>query len=282
MELNKLEWAGSVVGVVAIMASIGLLRGSRFLMFGIVVGVVIASLPFLVSFLDSQKKKKEKESKFLEFTRDLVENVKTGTPISKAVMNLKKRDYGELSVHITKLANQLSIGLTLRKSLINFSKDVNSRVVSRAVGLISEAERAGGDIETILVSVAESINQIEILRKERKASISNLVTQGYIIFMVFIIIMLVMEFRILPMVSDLDSGGGGLGLPGGVGGGGGGEDQDFSAPLFILLLVQSFFAGLVIGKISEGSIKDGIKHSFILIALTLLIVSGARGIFGAA
>jgi flagellar protein FlaJ len=282
MELNKLEWAGSVVGVVAIMASIGLLRGSQFLMFGIVVGVVIASLPFLVSFLDSQKKKKEKESKFLEFTRDLVENVKTGTPISKAVMNLKKRDYGELSVHITKLANQLSIGLTLRKSLINFSKDVNSRVVSRAVGLISEAERAGGDIETILVSVAESINQIEILRKERKASISNLVTQGYIIFMVFIIIMLVMEFRILPMVSDLDSGGGGLGLPGGVGGGGGGEDQDFSAPLFILLLVQSFFAGLVIGKISEGSIKDGIKHSFILIALTLLIVSGARGIFGAA
>ena len=280
MEINKMEWAGVVFGFISVMGSILFLRESPFLMFGIVIGVVVGALPFMTSFLGVQKKKKEKEAKFLEFTMDLVENVKIGTPISKAILNLRRRNYGELSPHVIKLANQLGIGITLHVSLQNFSKDIGSQVISRAVGLISEAERAGGKIETILESVAESINQIQTLRKERKASISNLVTQGYIIFMVFIIIMLVMEFRILPMVSGLGGTEGSELLPGGIGGGGG--DQDFSKPLFVLLLVQSFFAGLVIGKISEGSIKDGIKHSFILLALTLLITSGARGFFAPA
>ena len=280
MNIKSTEWAGIVVGVVVMALAVVFLRGSPFLMFGIVVGLVISTLPFLISFLANQRKKKEKEAKFLEFTRDLVENVRTGTPISKAIINLRKRNYGALTSHVAKLANQLSIGITLRVGLLNFSKDIGSPVVSRAVGLISEAERAGGRIETILESVAESISQIETLRKERKASISNLVTQGYIIFMVFIIIMLVMEFRILPMVSGLGGGTEAELLPGGIGGGSGGDAQDFSTPLFILLLVQSFFAGLVIGKISEGSIKYGIKHSFILLALTLLVTSGARGIFG--
>jgi archaeal flagellar protein FlaJ len=146
-------------------------------------------------------------------------------------------------------------------------------VISRAVGLISEAERAGGKIETILDSVANSVNQIEQLRKERKAAISNLVTQGYLIFIVFIVIMLVLEFKILPLVSDLQ-GAEGLSIKTG--------DMDpdqFSMPLFIMLLVQSFFAGLVIGKISEGSVKSGFKHSFILVALTLLVTTGAKAFF---
>jgi hypothetical protein len=43
-----------------------------------------------------------------------------------------------------------------------------------------------------------------------------------------------------------------------------------------LLLFQGFFAGLVIGKISEGTIKSGLKHSFVLVAVALLISTGAN------
>jgi len=205
-----------------------------------------------------------------------VESVKSGTPISRGIINLKSRNYGALTSHVKKLASQLSLGITLTQALNTFAKDVNNKVISRAVGLISEAERAGGKIETILSSVAKSVSQIEVLRKERKASVSNLVTQGYMIFIIFIIIMLVLEFKILPLVTDL-GGGEGVSL--------GGtqvksiDPEEFSKPLFYMLLVQSFFAGLVIGKISEGSIKNGIKHSFILLAMTLLITSGAKAFF---
>jgi hypothetical protein len=62
----------------------------------------------------------------------------------------------------------------------------------------------------------------------------------------------------------------------------GGEEAaqiDFSVAFLLLLITQGLFAGLVIGKLAEGSIKSGIKHSFILVALALIISTGSRLIF---
>lgn len=276
MKLERMHWLGIGVSLLGIVGSIILFMGKPQLMsFLLVISFIVGALPFMISFLLGESRQKEKEEKFLAFVRDLVETVRSGTPISKAVINLRKRNYGTLTPHIVKLANQLSIGITLTKALESFARDTKSKVISRAVALISEAERAGGKIDTILDSVAKSVNQIEQLRKERKAAISNLVTQGYLIFFVFIIIMLVLEFKILPLVSDL-GGTEGMGLSTNVRAI---SPDQFSMPLFVMLLVQSFFAGLVIGKISEGSIKGGFKHSFILIALTLLITTGAKVLF---
>jgi flagellar protein FlaJ len=274
MKIEKMHWLGIVVGVLIAGGSFVMFGWSRLLYFLLVIALLVAAFPFAISFFIGQSRQKEKEEKFLEFTRDLVENVRSGTPVSKSILNLKGRNYGTLTSHVDKLANQLAMGIVLANALKVFARETKSRVISRAVGLISEAERAGGKIDTILDSVARSVNQIEQLKKERKAAVSNLVTQGYLIFLVFIIIMLVLEFKILPLVSDLQ---GGEDLAVSVGNL---SSDQFSRPLFIMLLVQSFFAGLVIGKISEGSVKSGIKHSFILVALTLLVTTGARVIFG--
>ncbi len=274
MKLEKMHWLGIVAAVILVVGSTILFFGSNLFYFLLVISIIVGILPFMLSLLLSQSKQKEKEEKFLAFARDLVENVRSGAPISRSIMNLRNRNYGALSSHVSKLANQLSMGITLTDALINFATETKSPVISRAVVLISEAERAGGKIDTILDSVANSVNQTEQLRKERKAAVSNLVTQGYLIFFVFIIIMLVLEFKILPLVSDLGGGDTGLAVSSkNI------NPEEFAAPLFIMLLVQSFFAGLVIGKISEGSVKKGIKHSFILVATTLLIVTGARMLF---
>ena len=274
MKLEKMHWLGIGAGVLLATGSVAIFMGSNLMYFLLVVSLLVGLLPFMLSILSKQGKYKEKEEKFLEFTRDLVENVKAGTPISKGIMNLSTRNYGELTKHVGKLANQLSIGITLSDAFTTFAKDTKSKVISRAVDLISEAERSGGRIDTILSSVSRSVNQIEQLRKERKAAISNLVTQGYLIFFIFIIIMLVLEFKILPLVSDLGGGGEGMSMTTNSM-----DSADLSTPLFVMILVQSFFAGLVIGKISEGSIKNGFKHSFILLAVTLLITTGARALF---
>jgi len=273
MKLEKMHWLGGGIALFGILVSFLFFREGKLLYFLLVLSLLTGSLPFMISFLLGQSKQREKEEKFLEFVRDLTETVRSGTPISKAIMNLRNRNYGSLTRHIQKLANQLSLGITLTAALENFAKDTKSRVISRAVSLISEAEKAGGNIETILDSVASSVNQIEQLRKERKAAVSNLVTQGYMIFFVFIIIMLVLEFKIFPLVSDLGVADGNSMSASNV------DPDSFSMPLFVMLLVQSFFAGLVIGKISEGSIKNGFKHSFILLALTLLITTGAKALF---
>jgi len=273
MNFGKTHIMGLSLGVLLIVFSFIFFHGTLMFYFLLVISFIALALPFILSIFSTESIQKEREEKFLEFIRDLVENVRSGTPIVKSILNLQNKDYGALGPHVRKLSNQLQLGISLEKSFYNFSLETKSQVIERSVDLITEAQRAGGNITSILESISKSVNQTEILKKERKATVSNLVTQGYIIFMIFIIIMLVLEFRILPLVSELSSTDGLSVNAGNV------NPNQFSTPLFVLIIVQSIFAGLVIGKISEGTIRRGIHHSFILLVITLLITTGAKAFF---
>ena len=48
--------------------------------------------------------------------------------------------------------------------------------------------------------------------------------------------------------------------------------------IFLMLaLIQGFFAGLVIGKLSEGEVLSGFKHSLILMAISFFLMTLAQG-----
>jgi flagellar protein FlaJ len=282
MEIEKKHIFGIIAAVLILAAAILFLRDNKVFYFMLGIAVVVGALPFIFSLTMEGKKEKENNDMFLEFSRNLVESVKSGTPISKSILNVKNKNYGSLTPYINKLANQISLGIPVQEAFQNFASDVNSATITRAVMLISEAEKAGGQIESILESVAKSVSEIEKLKKERRAAIYGLVVQGYIIFLIFIAIMIVLEFNVLPIAKDLAGGLGGSEIFGaGMSPVTGGETidvQQLSLPFLLLILAQGLFSGLIIGKLSEGSIKAGIKHSFILVALAFLITSGARAI----
>jgi len=274
MEFKKLHWMGIGLGLIVILVALSIANTELFF-FVLGMGVLIGVLPFLFTILSENKIAEEKEEMFLEFARNLVESVKTGTPISKSIINVKDRSYGMLSENISKLANQISLGIPLNSALNTFAKDVGNRTISRALTLIGHAERAGGEIGEILEAVAEAVNMSEKLKKERKAAISTLVVQGYIIFFIFIAIILIMQFKILPMIS-------GIANTNVFGNEGGAEisSEELSNAFLYLLLIQGFFSGLAIGKLAEGSVKPGIKHSFALTFCSFIISTGANLFFG--
>lgn len=282
MKSKKIQWIGIGLSIAIIIFSF-FLYGTKFFFFVFGIGVLIGLAPFVFSIINETRIASEKEEMFLEFSRNLVESVKTGTPINKSIINVKDKPYGVLGENIKKLANQISLGIPLEKALQTFSRDVKNRAISRALTLIGQAEKSGGEIGGILESVTEAISTVEKLKKERKAAISTLVVQGYIIFFVFIVIILVLQFQIIPLLVDIapDLGeAAGIGI-GGVGGGGAPiTPQEISSSFLYLLLVQGFFSGLAIGKLSEGNIKAGVRHSFILMLLAFLIATGANVLFG--
>jgi flagellar protein FlaJ len=282
MEIKKIHYIAIGAGLF-ILAMSFLFRETKlfFLLAGI--GVLVAILPFVLSLIRESRDEAEKEEMFLEFTRNLVESVKTGTPISKSIMNLKDKGYGVLGVHIKKLANQIALGIPLNMALQVFAKDVNNITVSRTIILIGQAEKAGGDIGEILEAVAEAVSMSDKLKKERMAAISTLVVQGYIIFFVFMVIILIMQFQILPMVSgiaELGSLGGSAFSEIGATGGGQVDQAELSNSFLYLLLIQGFFTGLIIGKLGEGGVKAGIKHSFALMLISFVVSAGANIILG--
>lgn len=280
-----MHWFGIVAAVVLILADIFIFWGDQ-KMFIFIIGISlgIVAVPFIVGLTIENKEEQKINEMFLEFSRNLAESVATGTPISKAIVNMKKKNYGLLNPHIRKLANQIEIGIPISRALQTFSHDIGSPVVIRATALINEAERSGGEIDYILDSTAKSISEVEKLKKERKSTLSSLMVEGYIIFFVFIAIVLVMEFKIIPLTE-------GIGSFGGLGGNLNFQNveaaqeaapqfssADFTKPLTYLLLTQGIFMGLVIGKLTEGKLQAGIKHSLIL-AITAFLVSTAARIF---
>ncbi len=274
--MKKIYWIGFTFSLIVVILSLFFI-GTKFFFFILGIGILLGVAPFVILTIYETRVANEKREMFLEFARNLVESVQTGIPISKSIINVKSKSYGVLSGNVEKLANQISLGIPLNIALEIFSKDVNNQNISRALKLIGQAERAGGDIGEILESVAEAVNMSNKLKIERKAIISTLVVQGYIIFFVFIVIILIMQFKIFPMLSDLTL------VESIEAGETAGEtiDQKTIANSFLyLLLIQGFFNGLTIGKLAEGNAKSGIKHSFALMILSFFISTGANIFFG--
>jgi archaeal flagellar protein FlaJ len=278
MRVKIYHIAGVFLGVI-IMTMAFLFLGQTLFPILIGGGVIVAALPFVVSVINENRISAEKEEMFLEFARNLVESVKTGTPVSRSIVNIKNKPYGVLTKHIEKLSNQIAIGIPLGTALTIFAKDIDNPTITRAITLIGQAEKAGGDIGGILEAVAGAVNTSDKLKKERKAAISTLVIQGYIIFIVFIAIIIVMQFRILPMLTGIAD----IGQLGELGGGAGGqtiEASEIASAFLYLLLIQGFFSGLTIGQLSEGSAKAGIKHSFALMLLAFVVSATTNLLFG--
>ena len=277
MEIRKQHWFSIIFGAIVVILGAILFWNSTILYLVVGIGVLIGVTPFMLTLMQESKDEKEKEEMFIEFSRSLVESVKSGTPIVKSIINIQNKPFVVLSPHIKKLANQVALGIPLTRALVIFARDVDNLTVSRAVALIGEAERAGGDIGTVLESVATSVAEINKLKKERRAAIYNLVVQGYIIFFIFIAIVLVMQFKILPILGDIGQGAN-FNTIGVI------EDQptgpssadDVSRAFFYLLIAQGLFTGLFIGKLTEGNIKAGIKHSFVLVLIGFLVYAIAK------
>jgi flagellar protein FlaJ len=275
MELKKRNIVGIILSIIIILIST-FFADTKFFPLILGAGIIAGVASFVIDVLDESRIEKEKEEMFLEFSRNLVESVKTGTPISKSIINSREKNYGVLTEHIKKLSNQIHMGFPLSLALQTFSKDVNDKIISRAITLIGQAEKAGGNIGEILESVAEAVSTTDKLKKERKASIANLITQGYIIFFVFMGIILLMQFKIIPIISGMS--GMGSALSQGVSAGGAIDPAEISGAFLFLLLAQGFFTGLAMGMLSEGDLKSGLKHSFALM-LSAFLVSSIANLF---
>lgn len=284
IEINKFEIIGIILAILTIILDIVFLYEHKLFYFILGIAFIISGFPFFLFLVVESRIILQKDRMFLEFSRNIVESVKSGTPISKSILSLQSKDYGVLSPYVRKLSNQISLGIPMKVAFETFARDTESSTISKAINIISESDKAGGQIEDILDSVVKSISQIEKLQKERRNAIYGLIVQGYIIFLIFILIMLVMEFKILPLASisafgDLDDefGSNSLEIPGSdLLKGSRASPEELTRPFLWLLTIQGFFTGIIVGKLSEGKFKAGLKHSFILMVLAIMINTGTK------
>ena len=267
------------IGIILIVLDIQFLSEARLFLPIIVISLLLMSLHFWIDFFSEQKRQKLIEIMFLEFMRSLVESVKSGVSIPKSIKNVSKKDYAELNPYIKKLSNQIEWGIPTNKAFKTFSLDTENKVIRRSVSLIIEAEQSGGDITDILSSVVSSVVNIKKMREERRVQVHSQIVQGYIIYFVFIGIMMVLDLWLFPQLTGVGTAGSlKLGTPS-LGGIylGGAETLEMGPVFFTLIMIQGFFAGIMIGKFSEGTLKTGLLHSLIMMVSAALIVTTLKG-----
>ena len=296
IKFKKDYYVGIGIGVfIIILDAIFLLR-TRWFFPVIGLAVTIGWFQIWYDVFTIQRERKEYEARFLEFVRNFSSALKAGMPVSKAVAHSAENDYGSLNKHVQKLAHQVEWSIPLHKALLNFSKATNNDIIKRSISTVIEAEQSGGNIEEVLESITASLIEIKKIKETRRASIHGQVIQSYIIFFVFLIVMIIIQNLLIPYIANLKApGAGGFGTPV--------ESiqgiqvhasvsfkslYDFTSSVkdwfvslqgvfLMLALIQGFFAGLIIGKLSEGDVAAGFKHSLILVTIAFLIITFAQG-----
>jgi len=241
-----------------------------------IISLCLSGIHPLVDFLNENKKQKRIEEKFVDFSRDLESSAKSGINIPSAIIQAAQKDYSELNPFIRKLANQIKMGIPIHKALMTFADDTSNSMIKRSIAIVIEAEASGGDIENVLKSVTDAMVSIKKLKEERKSGTYGQIVQGYIVYFVFIGIMLVLQLKLFPQLAKAGAAVGDTGMNL-LGASGAAQAVNLDRIFFILVLVQGFFAGLMIGKFSEGTIKAGVIHSIVLCVVAALVVTTLKG-----
>jgi len=168
----------------------------------VIFGLISLMLPYGLYGRRRDQIRSRVEDKFPDFLRDLAEYWKGGLSMTVAIQTLAKGEYGNLNEDVNKMASQISWGISFGEVLDMFTERVTSPIVTRAVRMVDEANRAGGRISDILLAASFDAREIKALETERRQEVGSYVTVIYASFFVYLGIILVLAQTFIPAIVD--------------------------------------------------------------------------------
>lgn len=231
----------------------------------ILAGVMIF-LPIIFWKYTEYRNVKIIEEVFPNFLRDLIESMRGGMTVEQAMKTLKKNDYRNLNPHVKRMAAQLDWSITIETVLSRFAKSTKSSLIKRTISSLIESHRFGGNLTDTLEALNNASLEVERLKAERSIYLYSQVMTGYITFFVFIGVIIAMNSFLIPSLMNINIVGVQTGATSQTN-----LVQDYRQLFMNLILLQGIFAGLSVGKMSEGAFINGLKHSVIMVVIGLLI-----------
>jgi len=174
--------------------------------------------------------------------------------LPQALEEASKRNYGPLTKELKKMVAQMSWGVSFEEALQSFSKRVDTALVGRTVPLILEAQRSGGRVEKVFEPLEKFVQTTLTFDDERKTQTRPYLAIIYVAFFVFLFTIIMLFKSFFVDMSDFSTGQFTLMSP-----------QEARSVFFHMNAIQGFFGGLVAGKMGEGTVGGGLKHSVILL-----------------
>lgn len=244
----------------------------------------IASLIFLIFFsqfilylllyFKSESRKANIEDSLPDALHLIASNLQAGLTPYESIKAASKKKFGYLSLELKK-ATSKAMGLSnFNDELMKISERVDSSILKRTLKLITTSMNSGSHLAILLEELSLDISENQSLKKEM---ITN--TKTYTMFILFTIVvgaplLLAISVHFVDMVQNMQSSATlstdefGLGfLSGDIE-----ITPDFLTNIsMVILTLTSLLATMLIGTITHGKIKFGLKYApFVMFASIIL------------
>ena len=235
----------------------------------IVIGLLIVLVPYAIFYAIWSRKVMGIESIMPDFLERMAGINQVGLTIAQAIAIMVNTNLGLLSYEIRKIKRDMEWGANFTEALMRFEERVRTPSIARTVTLITKASEMSGQISVVLSIAASDAKMTEVLKKERLIEMFIYTAIVYLSFFVFLFVVGVMATQFLPVLAHITT----TGIPqvGALSGIGSIPIQTINRILYHACLIQALFSGIIAGQMSEVSLESGIKHSCILIIITLVI-----------
>jgi flagellar protein FlaJ len=220
-------------------------------------------LPILFWRYLEYRKLKIVESMFPSFLRDFIELMRGGMTVEQAMKNLRKNDYKDLNSYVKRMAAQLDWGVPVERVLSSFAKSTKSTIIQRTISSVIESHRFGGNLTDTLEALNNASIEVERLKAERMMYLYSQVTSGYLIFFFFLGIIISIWKYLIPNLGNVSIQGVATSQQNLI--------DEYRSLFMNLIVIQGAFSGMSVGKMAEGKIISGLKHSLIMIVISLIV-----------
>lgn len=235
--------------------------------------LVMLGLPAVVEFFNFRWTR-QADRNIARFLKDVAEAVRSGLTLPRALEEASQRDYGPLSKELEKVMAKFIMGTSWEESVMSLHRNVKRPSVLRLCTILVEANQAGGRMVDVLDSSVDLFTSLEEYKEEQYTSMRPYLLTIYMSSAVFLIIAFVVLHQFLiPLFAASESEGvKKAGLLVSVL-----DISYYASILFWGSLIEAFFGGLIAGKIVDRNLLVGLRHSVILVSITLVFFNLGGG-----
>ncbi len=223
------------------------------------------------------------ESVFPDFLQLMSSNLRAGMTIDKAILLSSRPEFSPLDEEILKTGRDIATSKNLEKALEDLSVRIGSEKIRKTIMLIISGIRSGGDLAVLLEETSVNMREREFVQKKAYSSVIM-----YIIFIFLVVsifapalfslsnLLVEMLTKILGGIPEIDAS---LDIPF--------KMSKINVSLdfinyfsLVFIITIDVLASMILGLVSKGEEKEGVKYLPAILILSISIFYGAKIFIG--
>lgn len=236
------------------------------------IGFTIALIPPMYIAIVNRRFLKAVEKNIPRFLRDILESTDTGMILPAVLIKASQEDYGPVSYEIGIAMTKFTLGSDYQSALTEAGIRLKHPYAPQMCLVLIEAYSSGGRLHDVIASSVTLFNGLEEYNEEKATELKPYTQLVYISVAIFLVIALIIITQFISPIQRLPTVPASIGrAPSGFSGLTKIPPTYFESIFFMTAVFEALFGGMVAGKIVEGSAEAGLKHSVLLLVVTILV-----------